>query len=76
MSEQIRTHKEPFLRVIKKRELTPRQSFALKMVSLLLALIAGGISLRSSDTIRSSSTQRSYPAHSAANSRSREPSNS
>lgn len=45
MSEQIRTHKEPLLRVIKKRELTPRQSFALKMVSLLLALIAGGVFL-------------------------------
>ena len=45
MSEKNTTHKEPFLRVSKRKELTPRQSFGLKMISLLLALIAGGIFL-------------------------------
>ncbi len=45
MSEKVLTHKEPFLRVIKRRELTPKQAFILKMVSLLLALVAGGIFL-------------------------------
>ncbi len=39
------THKEPLLRVSKRRELTKRQAFGVKMISLLLALIAGGIFL-------------------------------
>ena len=45
MHNEITGHKEPLLRISKRKELTPRQSFALKMVSLLLALIAGAIFL-------------------------------
>ncbi len=45
MSNQVSTHKEPLLRVIKRKELTDKQAFGLKMISLVLALVAGGIFL-------------------------------
>ena len=45
MHEQGLSRKEPLLRVVKRQELAPRQASLLKFVSLILALIAGGLFL-------------------------------
>ena len=45
MNTQVKTHKEPLLRVVKHSERTGRQMIGLRLLAVLLSLVAGGLFL-------------------------------